>query len=90
MNTQPSMDANERYGLPPEQSIPYISLGEEVGSREEALNLENPVQPDDHSLKNGGMLYGAFWQVCHGSEGNWMVPVAAKFIPAPNIIKMDK
>ncbi|MFQ6102976.1 MAG: c-type cytochrome [Candidatus Glassbacteria bacterium] len=85
MNNQPSMDPYERYGNPPEWSIPLSSAGTGIESREEAGKLENPVGPDELSVKSGERLFGIFCQVCHGSEGGGMGPVSMKFIPAPDI-----
>jgi mono/diheme cytochrome c family protein len=85
MDKQSSKDAYERYGLPPEGSVPHFSVGAKVGSREEAIGLQNPVSPDEASTQRGELLFGMFCQVCHGSDGGGMGPVSTKFIPAPDI-----
>ncbi len=85
MDLQPSMDAYERYGPPPDGSIPRGERISKPASLEEARGLTNPVEPGRDSVAHGEYLYGIYCAVCHGREAGGMGTVSAKFIPAPDI-----
>lgn len=85
MGDQPSLKPQERPLEPPPASVP-LGKWERALSREEAGKvLRNPMPPTLASLQNGQRLYEVYCTLCHGSEGKGGGPVAAKFVPPPDI-----
>lgn len=85
MGDQPSIKPQERPLEPPPASVP-LGKWERALSREEAGKvLRNPMPPTLASLQNGQRLYEVYCTLCHGSEGKGGGPVAAKFVPPPDI-----
>lgn len=52
---------------------------------EAAQRLTNPRQPTPASVENGGRLFQIYCALCHGPEGKGNGPIAAKFVPPPDI-----
>ena len=71
MGDQPSIKPQEHPLEPAPGSVP-------LGKWERALNREE-------AGKNGQRLYEVYCTLCHGSEGKGGGPVAAKFVPPPDI-----
>jgi mono/diheme cytochrome c family protein len=85
MGDQPSLKPQERPLEPPVGSVPQRNW-ERAMSREEAGKLlRNPVPATPTSLENGKDLYGIYCALCHGENGKGGGPVAAKFVPPPDI-----
>ncbi|MBI2361730.1 MAG: cytochrome c [Deltaproteobacteria bacterium] len=85
MGDQPSIKPQEHPFEPPPASVP-LGKWEKTLSREEAGKvLRNPVPPTLASLQSGQRLYEVYCALCHGSEGKGGGPVAAKFVPPPDI-----
>lgn len=59
--------------------------------REQASKVPNPVKASEASVALGKQHYVIFCQPCHGPEGKGGVtgPVAAKFIPPPDLTNAD-
>ena len=70
--------------LPPGGSMPVQGKEREI-SREEAAKIKNPVPATAESIENGKRLFQISCSVCHGADGKGMGPVAAKFVPPPDI-----
>jgi len=48
-------------------------------------SLVNPVPVTEQSVENGRRLFEIYCVHCHGADGKGMGPVAAKFIPPPDL-----
>ena len=85
MGDQPSIKPQEHPLEPAPGSVP-LGKWERALNREEAGKvLRNSVSPTLASLQNGQRLYEVYCTLCHGSEGKGGGPVAAKFVPPPDI-----
>jgi mono/diheme cytochrome c family protein len=47
--------------------------------------LRNPVPIARRSVENGRRLFGIYCALCHGADGKGSGPVAAKFVPPPDL-----
>ena len=87
--------------LPQKTSLrPPDSLSVPVGGREVipeqsqlmssrdaiAARFKNPAAPDDSSLARGERMYGRLCAPCHGKAMAGDGPVAAKFMPPPDLL----
>jgi len=53
--------------------------------RQTAAKRPNPVPVGSESVEQGRKLFAIYCTPCHGSEGKGNGPVAAKFIPPPDL-----
>ena len=51
-----------------------------------AATLKNPVAPDTASLRRGGQTYAIYCTPCHGPMMDGKGPVAAKYVPPPDLL----
>ena len=85
MGDQVSFKPQERPLEPPLGSVP-VGKTERVLPREVAAKvLRNPVSSTPASLENGKRLYEIYCALCHGPDGKGGGPIAAKFIPPPDL-----
>ncbi|MBI5345050.1 MAG: cytochrome c [Deltaproteobacteria bacterium] len=72
MFSQPSHKAQEEAAYPmPKDSVPAkgkFVFG--VKTKENSMNLPNPVPPTDESLARGKALYNIYCVICHGETGH--------------------
>lgn len=85
MGDQPSLKPQERPLEPPVGSVPQRNWERAISREEAGKALRNPVRPTLTSLENGKRLYGIYCELCHGENGKGGGPVAAKFVPPPDI-----
>jgi mono/diheme cytochrome c family protein len=85
MADQPSLKPQERPLEPAPGSVPLEKWERALNREEAGKALLNPVSPTSASLQNGKHLYGVYCALCHGPEGKGGGPVAAKFVPPPDI-----
>jgi mono/diheme cytochrome c family protein len=85
MGDQPSLKPQERPLEPPVGSVPRGNWEKLINREEAGRVLRNPVPPTPASLENGKHLYGIYCTLCHGENGKGGGPVAAKFVPPPDI-----
>jgi mono/diheme cytochrome c family protein len=85
MGDQPSLKPQERPLEPPVGSVPQGNWERAINREEAGKALRNPVPPTLASLENGKRLYGIYCALCHGENGKGGGPVAAKFVPPPDL-----
>lgn len=71
----------------PEGSIAAGASERYMGTREEAVNLKNPVVADKRSISNGRRLYAANCSMCHGRfiDNKYIVGGVQTQVPGPNL-----
>lgn len=47
--------------------------------------MHNPIEPTKSSIGNGKRLFDVYCIPCHGVDGKGRGPVAAKFVPPPDL-----
>lgn len=85
MADQPSIKPQEQPLEPPPGSVPVQGRERRMDRMEAAQRLTNPRQPTPASVENGGRLFQIYCALCHGPEGKGNGPIAAKFVPPPDI-----
>jgi mono/diheme cytochrome c family protein len=86
MTESPRVVPGERVFTMPAGVVPRggeLTIPKE--SREAATRLPNPVRPTPESIAAGRQDFLTFCVPCHGRGGKGDGPVAAKFIPAPDL-----
>ena len=86
MTETPRIVAGERVFTMPPGVVPRggeLTIPKE--SRDVAARLPNPVRPTPESIAAGRQDFAAFCTPCHGVGGKGDGPVAAKFIPPPDL-----
>jgi mono/diheme cytochrome c family protein len=86
MTESPRLVPGERVFTMPAGVVPRggeLTIPKE--SREAAAKLANPVPPTPESIAAGRKDFLTFCVPCHGAGGKGDGPVAAKFIPAPDL-----
>ncbi len=87
MTETPKVMPGERVFAMPTGTVPRAG-GELVIPKEEreaAAKRPNPVPAGPESVEQGRKLFAIYCTPCHGSEGKGNGPVAAKFIPPPDL-----
>lgn len=71
----------------PDGAVPFGSAEELVQSREEALQLVNPIKGDPRSAQNGERLFKVHCLPCHGdiSAVPYVPGTVSKYLPGPNL-----
>jgi len=86
MTETPRIVAGERVFTMPPGVVPRggeLTIPKE--SRDVAARLPNPVRPTPESIAAGQQDFAVFCTPCHGLGGKGDGPVAAKFIPPPDL-----
>ncbi len=86
MTESPRIVAGERVFTMPSGVVPRggePTIPKE--SRDVAAKLPNPVRPTPESIAAGKQDFLTFCTPCHGTGGKGDGPVAAKFIPPPDL-----
>ncbi|MEK7679415.1 MAG: cytochrome c [Deltaproteobacteria bacterium] len=63
-------------GTVPTTGRPFLN----VKTKDEAINLLNPIYPTDGSLERGEVLYNTFCAICHGETGHGNGIVGKKYM----------
>ncbi len=78
---QPSYKAQEDLPpMTPEGIVSTRGKQPEVMTREEAVNLRNPMLPTDESLARGKDIYDIHCAICHGKNGRGDGKVGKKYM----------
>ncbi len=85
MEKQPSIRSQEAPRPPPMLSIPRQGKERRMNRMEAGEKLRNPVVRTDASIENGKWLFQIYCALCHGPDAKGGGPVAAKFIPPPDL-----
>jgi mono/diheme cytochrome c family protein len=85
MADQPSIKPQEAPRLPPANSIPTQGKEPKIDRIEAGKLLHNPIAPTKSSLDNGKRLFDVYCAPCHGVDAKGHGPVAAKFVPPPDL-----
>lgn len=81
MMNQPSIKPQEGVaGIHPfpARSVPVAGIPTALKSRDETMNLKNPIPVTAASLKEGEILFKIYCSACHGLTGKAESPVSAK------------
>jgi mono/diheme cytochrome c family protein len=81
---QASLRPEDAPRPPPERSVP-LGAGPHYESRDDTLDLANPVAPSAASLAHGRALFLERCSPCHGQEGHGGGPVSKYFPQAPDL-----
>jgi cytochrome c5 len=85
MVKQPSIKPQEGPRPIPENSIPRQGKELHIDRVEAGKRLHNPVEPSAAAIENGKKFYQIYCALCHGLEAKGNGPVAAKFVPPPDL-----
>lgn len=85
MVKQPSVKPQEAPRPLPQNSIPRQGKELPMDRVEAGKRLRNPIEPNPAAVENGKKLYEIFCALCHGADGKGGGPVAAKFVPPPDL-----
>lgn len=85
MDEQPSIRPYEEPRVPPVGAIPRQGREQPMDRIEAGEKLHNPVPPTKESVENGKQLFAIYCALCHGPDGKGGGPVAAKFVPPPDL-----
>lgn len=85
MEKQPSIRPQEAPLLPPPGAVPRQGREPRMDRVKAGEQLRNPVAPTPASLENGKRLFLIYCALCHGPDAKGGGPVAAKFIPPPDL-----
>lgn len=81
---QPSVRPEDAPRPEPERSVP-LGSGPRYDSRDDTVDLRNPLPSTKASLDHGKALFLARCAACHGREGHGGGPVSKFFPPAPDL-----
>ncbi len=81
---QPSIRPEDAPRPQPDRSVP-LGAAPRYDSRDDTVDLVNPVPPTAASLAHGKTLFLARCAPCHGPEGHGGGPVSRFFPPAPDL-----
>ncbi len=81
---QPSLRPEDAPRPEPERSVP-LGAGPAYQSRDDTVDLANPVAPGKESLVHGRTLFLARCAPCHGETGHGGGPVSRFFPAAPDL-----
>lgn len=85
MAEQPSIKPQEQPLEPPPGSVPAEGRERRMSRMEAAEKLVSPVKPTPASIENGKRLFQIYCALCHGPDAKGGGPIAAKFIPPPDL-----
>jgi len=85
MVKQPSVKPQEAPRLLPPNSIPRQGKELPMDRVEAGKKLRNPIEPNPAAVESGKKLYEIYCTLCHGADGKGGGPVAAKFVPPPDL-----
>jgi len=70
-----------------EGSVPRGAEARYVGTKEDAVNLKNPVPASPASVASGERLFHSNCSPCHGRyiEGKYIAGAVSKYVPGPNL-----
>jgi mono/diheme cytochrome c family protein len=81
---QASLRPEDAPRPPPEHSVP-LGAGPRFESRDDTVDLPNPVAPTSASLAHGQALFLGRCAPCHGPDGHGHGPVSRYFPEAPDL-----
>jgi len=85
MQKQPSVRPQEDPRLPPPGSVPRQGKEPAMDRIQAGERLRNPVEPTTASIESGRRLFQTYCALCHGPDAKGGGPVAAKFVPPPDL-----
>jgi mono/diheme cytochrome c family protein len=85
MVNQPSIKPQEAPRPIPENSIPRQGKELHIDRVEAGKRLRNPIESNPATVENGKKFYQIYCALCHGLEAKGDGPVAAKFVPPPDL-----
>lgn len=85
MVKQPSVKPQEAPRPLPQNSIPRQGKEFPMDRVEAGKRLRNPIEPNPAAVESGKKLYEIYCTLCHGADGKGGGPVAAKFVPPPDL-----
>lgn len=85
MVKQPSIKPQEAPRPIPQNSIPRQGKELPMDRVEAGKRLRNPIESNPAAVENGKQLYQIYCALCHGLEAKGDGPVAAKFVPPPDL-----
>ena len=85
MADQPSIKPQEKPLEPPLGSVPVQGRERRMNRVEAAERLANPIPSTPASLANGKQLFQVYCALCHGPDAKGGGPVAARFVPPPDL-----
>jgi hypothetical protein len=85
MAEQPSIKPQEHPLEPPPGSVPVQGRERQMNRVEAAEKLKNPIRPTPASIENGKRLFQIYCALCHGPDAKGGGPIAAKFVPPPDL-----
>ena len=85
MVQQPSIKPQEAPRPIPENSIPRQGKELHIDRVEAGKRLRNPLESSPATVESGKNFYQIYCALCHGLEGKGDGPVAAKFVPPPDL-----
>ncbi len=85
MRNQPSVRAQEGPRPLPPNSISIQGKEARMDRVEAGKKLRNPIEPNPGAVERGKKLYGIYCSPCHGTNAKGGGPVAAKFVPPPDL-----
>ncbi len=89
MFDQPSYKAQEGTPPPtPEGTVPVRGRPEPLTTKEEAVNIRNPIRPTDESLARGKAVFGIYCALCHGEKGRGGGKLGKKYM-SPSDLTSD-
>ncbi len=89
MFDQPSYKAQEDAPPPtPEGTVPAKGKPEPLTTKDEAVNIRNPIWPTDESLARGKVVYDTYCLLCHGGKGRGDGKVGKKYM-SPSDLTSD-
>lgn len=71
---------------PPDSSVSTMGYEPVLPIDVAAAKLKNPVVSDTASIRRGGQTYAAYCTPCHGQFMDGKGPVAAKYVPPPDLL----
>jgi mono/diheme cytochrome c family protein len=75
--------------LPDEASVPTAGREITLDWEQAAERLRNPVAPSEASVAQGDTLFRRFCTPCHGASMAGDGPVAAQFMPPPDLLGLQ-
>ena len=86
MRKTPVVAPQQKVLDPPAAAVPVGGREVELPLEVAAAKLKNPVPADTASLRRGRQIYATYFTPCHGPKMDGQGPVAAKYIPPPDLL----